>query len=44
MYKDILKEGIKIKVIGDSIAAGGGSSMSYRTNELILERQWNEIL
>ncbi len=37
MYKDKLEEGIKIKVIGDSIAAGGGSSMSYRTEELIFE-------
>lgn len=37
MYKDKLVEGIKIKVIGDSIAAGGGSSMSYRTEELIFE-------
>jgi len=37
MYKDILAKGIKIKVIGDSLAAGGGSSMSYRTEELIFE-------
>jgi lysophospholipase L1-like esterase len=37
MYKDKLVEGIKIKVVGDSIAAGGGSSMSYRTEELIFE-------
>jgi lysophospholipase L1-like esterase len=37
MYKDKLEEGIKINVIGDSIAAGGGSSMSYRTEELILD-------
>lgn len=31
MYKDILSRGIKIKIIGDSIAAGAGSSMSYKT-------------
>lgn len=37
MYKDILAKGIKIKIIGDSLAAGGGSSMSYRTEELIFE-------
>lgn len=37
MYKNNLEKGIKIKVIGDSIAAGGGSSMSYRTEELIFE-------
>jgi lysophospholipase L1-like esterase len=37
MYKDILSKGIKIKVIGDSIAAGAGSSMSYKTEQLIFE-------
>ena len=37
MYKDILKEGIKIKNIGGSLAAGAGSSMSYKTEELIFE-------
>lgn len=37
MYKDILSRGIKIKIIGDSIAAGTGSSMSYKTEELIFE-------
>lgn len=37
MYKDILAKGIKIKIIGDSLAAGAGSSMSYRTEELIFE-------
>jgi lysophospholipase L1-like esterase len=37
MYKDILEKGIKIKIIGDSIAAGAGSSMSYKTEELIFE-------
>lgn len=37
MNKDILKKGIKIKIIGDSIAAGAGSSMSYKTEELIFE-------
>lgn len=42
MYKVKLEEGIKIKIIGDSIAAGGGSSMSYRTEELILEDDGNK--
>lgn len=37
MNKAILKKGIKIKIIGDSIAAGAGSSMSYKTEELIFE-------
>ena len=37
IYKDILSKGIKIKIIGDSIAAGAGSSMSYKTEELIFE-------
>lgn len=37
MYKDILAKGIKIKIIGDSLAAGAGSSMSYKTEELIFE-------
>lgn len=37
MYKDILAKGIKIKIIGDSIAAGAGSSMSYKTEDLIFE-------
>jgi lysophospholipase L1-like esterase len=37
MNKDILAKGIKIKIIGDSIAAGAGSSMSYKTEELIFE-------
>lgn len=37
MNKDILEKGIKIKIIGDSIAAGAGSSMSYKTEELIFE-------
>lgn len=37
MYKDIFVKGIKIKIIGDSIAAGAGSSMSYKTEELIFE-------
>jgi len=37
MYKDILSKGIKIKIIGDSIAAGAGSSMSYKTEDLIFE-------
>lgn len=37
MNKDILAKGIKIKIIGDSIAAGAGSSISYNTEELIFE-------
>jgi lysophospholipase L1-like esterase len=37
MYKYILQKGIRIKIIGDSIAAGAGSSMSYKTDELIFE-------
>ncbi len=37
MYKDKLEEGIHIKVIGDSFAAGAGSSMSYETEDLIFE-------
>ena len=37
MNKDILAKGIKIKIIGDSIAAGAGSSISYTTEELIFE-------
>ena len=37
MNKNILTKGIKIKIIGDSIAAGAGSSMSYKTEELIFE-------
>jgi lysophospholipase L1-like esterase len=37
MFKDILSNGIKIKIIGDSVAAGAGSSMSYKTDELIFE-------
>lgn len=37
MYKDILAKGLKIKIIGDSVAAGEGSSASYETEELIFE-------
>jgi lysophospholipase L1-like esterase len=37
MIKDIFAKGIKIKIIGDSIAAGAGSSMSFKTEELIFE-------
>ncbi|MCB2290543.1 SGNH/GDSL hydrolase family protein [Clostridium sp. CS001] len=37
IFKDILAKGIKIKIIGDSVAAGAGSSMSYKTDELIFE-------
>lgn len=37
MYKHILAKGIKIKIIGESTASGAGSSMSYKTEELIFE-------
>lgn len=37
IYKAIFQKGIRIKIIGDSIAAGEGSSMSYKTDELIFE-------
>ena len=37
MNKDVLEKGIKIKIIGDSIAAGAGSSKGYKTEELIFE-------
>lgn len=37
MYKEMLKQGVKIKIIGDSLASGGGSSMSYLTQDLIFE-------
>lgn len=37
MYKNLFKKGVKIKIIGDSIAAGAGSSMSYKTEEVIFE-------
>lgn len=37
IFKDILSKGIEIKIIGDSVAAGAGSSMSYKTEELIFE-------
>lgn len=37
MNKDILAKGIKVKIIGDSIAAGEGSSMSYKTKDLIFD-------
>jgi lysophospholipase L1-like esterase len=37
MNKDIFVKGVKIKIIGDSIAAGAGSSMSYKTEKLIFE-------
>jgi len=37
MNKDILAKGVKIKIIGDSMAAGAGSSMSYETDDLIFE-------
>ena len=31
------KENVRIKIIGDSIAAGGGSTGGYKTEQLILE-------
>lgn len=37
MYKEIFTKGIKIKIIGDSIAAGGGSSASSWINEVIFK-------
>lgn len=37
MYKEMLKQGVKIKIIGDSLASGAGSSMSYPTQDLIFE-------
>lgn len=37
MYKEMLKQGVKIKIIGDSLASGAGSSMSYLTQDLIFE-------
>lgn len=37
MYRDILLKGVKIKIIGDSIASGEGSSMSYKTEELLFD-------
>ena len=39
MNKHILLKDIKIKIIGDSIAAGAGSSMSHNTEELIFEEE-----
>jgi len=39
MNKHILLKDIKIKIIGDSIAAGTGSSMSHNTEELIFEEE-----
>ena len=37
MQQLIRKENVRIKIIGDSIAAGGGSTQSYKTDQLILE-------
>ncbi len=37
MNKGILSNGIKVKIIGDSMAAGAGSSMSYMIDDLIFE-------
>ena len=43
MNKDILLKGIKIKIIGYSIAAGAGSSMSHNTEELIFEEEGTKL-
>ena len=37
MQQLIRKENVRIKIIGDSIAAGGGSTQSYKTDQLIFE-------
>ena len=37
MQQLIKKENVRIKIIGDSIAAGGGSTQSYKTDQLIFE-------
>lgn len=37
MQELIRKENIRIKIIGDSLAAGAGSSQSYKTEQLIFE-------
>lgn len=44
MYKDILAKGVKIKIIGDSVAAGAGSSMSFKTEEVIMEENGKKFL
>ncbi|SHH72899.1 Lysophospholipase L1 [Clostridium collagenovorans DSM 3089] len=44
MYKDILAKGVKIKIIGDSVAAGAGSSMSFKTEEVIMEEDRKKFL
>lgn len=44
MYKDILVKGVKIKIIGDSVAAGAGSSMSFKTEEVIMEEDGKKFL
>ena len=44
ILKDILAKGLKIKLIGDSIAAGVGSSISYKTEELIFEDNGTKFL
>lgn len=37
MYKKKLEKGVKIKIIGDSLASGAGSSMSFLTQDVIIE-------
>ena len=37
MQQMIRRENVRIKIIGDSIAAGGGSTQSYKTDQLIFE-------
>lgn len=37
MQQLIRRENVRIKIIGDSIAAGGGSTQSYKTDQLIFE-------
>ncbi len=44
MYKEILKKGVKIKIIGDSLASGAGSSMSYLTQDLIFGDEGTKFL
>lgn len=39
MYKTMLLKGVNIKIIGDSLAAGAGSSDSYKTQELIFQEE-----
>jgi lysophospholipase L1-like esterase len=37
MVRNIIAENCSVKIIGDSLAAGAGSSMSYKTEEIIFE-------